>query len=168
LAAFLGVGIVGFLAGGAAAVQPDERLNDPVLEARARAISKDLRCLVCQNQSIDDSDAGLARDLRLLVRERLRAGDSDRKVIDYIVGRYGEFVLLKPRFRPATYGLWLTPMVVLLLAAFAAWRFLHHRRAGASLSGAGEGQREGRGAPLSDDERRRLDALFDDDEDTSR
>lgn len=165
LAALLGVGVAGLLAFSVGAVQPDERLDDPVLEARARAISKDLRCLVCQNQSIDGSDAGLARDLRVLVRERLRAGDSDRKVIDYIVDRYGEFVLLKPRFRPGTYGLWLAPLVVLLLAGFAAWRFLLHPRAGASLPVAEPGQREGRGAPLSDDERRRLAALFDDDDD---
>src|SRR2546421_12095200 len=82
----------------ASAVQPDEVLTDPALEARARALSKELRCMVCQNQSIDDSDAPLARDLRLLVRERLQAGDSDRRVTDYLVARYGEFVLLKPRF----------------------------------------------------------------------
>jgi cytochrome c-type biogenesis protein CcmH len=160
----LGVGIVGLLTCAADAVQPGERLDDPVLEERARVISKDLRCLVCQNQSIDDSDAGLARDLRLLVRERLSAGDSDRKVIDYIVDRYGEFVLLKPRFRPATYGLWMAPLVVLLLAAFGAWRFLRHRRAGAAVPGQEAGQREGCGAPLSDDERRRLGAMFNDDD----
>ena len=165
LATVLGVGLFAY---DAAAVQPGERLDDPVLEARAREISKDLRCLVCQNQSIDDSDAGLARDLRRLVRERLHAGDSNQKVIDHIVARYGEFVLLKPRFRPATYGLWLAPLVVLLLAAFVAWSFLRHRRAGASLPGAEPGQREERGAPLSEDERQRLGALFDEDEDTDR
>ena len=82
-------------------MQPDEVLADPALEARARALSKELRCMVCQNQSIDDSDAPLARDLRLLVRERLTAGDSDRQVIDFLVARYGEFVLLKPRFQLA-------------------------------------------------------------------
>ena len=86
------------LASAANAVQPDEVLPDPALEARARAISEGLRCLVCQNQSIDDSDAPLAKDLRLLVRERLKAGDSDQEVVDFIVARYGEFVLLKPRF----------------------------------------------------------------------
>ena len=89
------------LASGARAVQPDEVLQDPVLEARARAISEGLRCLVCQNQSIDDSDAPLAKDLRLLVRERLKQGDSDQQVVDFIVARYGEFVLLKPKFTPA-------------------------------------------------------------------
>ena len=97
------------------AVQPDEVLPDPALEARARAISAGLRCLVCQNQSIDDSDAPLARDLRILVRDRLKAGDSDEQIIDFVVDRYGEFVLLKPRFEPHTMLLWLaTPMVGLL------------------------------------------------------
>ena len=95
----------------AVAVQPDEILSDPALEARARALSKELRCMVCQNQSIDDSDAPLARDLRLLVRERLKAGDSDAQVIDFLVARYGEFVLLKPRFTSHTALLWLMPAV---------------------------------------------------------
>src|SRR3977135_4705541 len=89
------------------AVQPDEILADGALEGRARALSKELRCMVCQNQSIDDSDAPLARDLRVLVRERLQAGDSDRQVIDFLVTRYGEFVLLKPRFSLHTALLWL-------------------------------------------------------------
>ena len=89
------------LASGARAVQPDEVLQDPALEARARAISEGLRCLVCQNQSIDDSDAPLAKDLRLLVRERLKQGDSDQQVVDFIVARYGEFVLLKPQIHAA-------------------------------------------------------------------
>src|SRR5215475_9445743 len=88
------------------AVQPDEILPDPALEARARALSRDLRCMVCQNQSIDDSDAPLARDLRILVRERLTAGDSDTQVIDFLVARYGEFVLLKPRLAGHTLILW--------------------------------------------------------------
>jgi cytochrome c-type biogenesis protein CcmH len=106
------------------AVQPDEVLPDATLEARARALSKELRCMVCQNQSIDDSDAPLARDLRILVRERLQGGDSDSQVIDFLVARYGEFVLLKPRFTWHTALLWLGPpttliggMVVLLLVA---------------------------------------------------
>ena len=90
-----------FAAAPALAVQPDEILSDPALETRARALSRELRCMVCQNQSIDDSDAPLARDLRLLVRERLKAGDSDAKVIDFLTARYGEFVLLKPRCPPA-------------------------------------------------------------------
>jgi cytochrome c-type biogenesis protein CcmH len=101
------------------AVQPDEMLPDPRLEARARALSRDLRCMVCQNQSIDDSDAPLARDLRLLVRERIRAGDSDPKVIDFLVARYGEFVLLRPRFETHTALLWLTPLVILVGGAIA-------------------------------------------------
>jgi cytochrome c-type biogenesis protein CcmH len=95
------------------AVQPDEVLPDPALEARARALSKELRCMVCQNQSIDDSDAPLAHDLRLLVRERLKDGDSDSQVIDFLVARYGEFVLLKPRFSLHTALLWLGPPVLL-------------------------------------------------------
>lgn len=95
------------------AVQPDEVLADATLEARARVLSKQVRCMVCQNQSIDDSDAPLARDLRLLVRERLTAGDSDQKVLDFLVDRYGEFVLLKPRFNWGTALLWLAPPGVL-------------------------------------------------------
>ena len=103
------------LAGGSAlAVQPDEVLADAGLEARARQISAELRCMVCQNQSIDDSDAELAKDLRVLVRERLTAGDSDGEVVDYVVSRYGEFVLLKPRFSLRNAALWGTPVVLLL------------------------------------------------------
>src|SRR6266404_528269 len=99
------------------AVQPDEILADPVLETRARSLSKELRCMVCQNQSIDDSDAPLARDLRILVRERLTAGDSDRQVLDFLTARYGEFVLLKPLLAWHTAVLWLAPPAVLLLGA---------------------------------------------------
>src|SRR3981189_3944078 len=99
------------------AVQPDEVLADAALEARARVLSKELRCMVCQNQSIDDSDAPLARDLRILVRERLQAGDSDQRVIDFLVARYGEFVLLKPRFSLHTALLWLRPAALLLIGA---------------------------------------------------
>ncbi|WP_394691997.1 cytochrome c-type biogenesis protein [Hoeflea sp.] len=102
------------LASPAAAVNPDEVLDDPALEARARELSLELRCLVCQNQSIDDSNAELARDLRLLVRERLVAGDSDEDVIDYVVSRYGEFVLLTPRFSAQTLLLWGAPMLLML------------------------------------------------------
>jgi cytochrome c-type biogenesis protein CcmH len=101
------------------AVQPDEILSDPMLEARARVLSKELRCMVCQNQSIDDSDAPLAKDLRVLVRERLTAGDSDRQVIEFLVARYGEFVLLKPRLSWHTALLWLAPAGVLVIGAFA-------------------------------------------------
>ena len=101
----------------ALAVQPDEMLPDPALETRARALSKELRCMVCQNQSIDDSDAPLARDLRILVREHLRAGETDQQVLDFLVARYGEFVLLRPRFSPHTALLWLTPLGVLVIGA---------------------------------------------------
>ena len=101
------------------AVQPDEILPDPVLEARARVLSKELRCMVCQNQSIDDSEAPLAKDLRVLVRERLKAGDSDPQVLDFLVARYGEFVLLNPRFNWHTALLWLGPPAVLLGGALA-------------------------------------------------
>jgi cytochrome c-type biogenesis protein CcmH len=104
--------VASVLAGPANAVEPDEVLPDPSMEARARQISAGLRCLVCQNQSIDDSDAPLARDLRLLVRERLKAGDSDRAVADFLVQRYGEFVLLRPVFGAKTALLWLTPLLV--------------------------------------------------------
>jgi cytochrome c-type biogenesis protein CcmH len=98
----------------AVAVMPDERLADPALEERARFISKDLRCMVCQNQSIDDSDAPLARDLRIIVRERLSAGDSNGEVIDFVVARYGEFVLLRPRISANTIALWVSPFVLVL------------------------------------------------------
>jgi cytochrome c-type biogenesis protein CcmH len=106
----------------ARAVEPDELLKDPKLEARARKISAGLRCLVCQNQSIDDSNAGLARDLRILVRERLTKGDTDEQAMDFIVARYGEFVLLKPRFVPHNYILWIGPGAILLLSLLIARR----------------------------------------------
>jgi len=117
---------VAILAGPAHAVEPDEIMKNPALEARARALSAGLRCLVCQNQSIDDSNAPLARDLRLLVRERLKAGDSDSKIIDYVVERYGEFVLLQPRFGGATMSLWLAPILVLMLGVFLAWSMMRN------------------------------------------
>ena len=108
------------------AVQPDEVMADPAKEARARNLSRELRCMVCQNQSIDDSEAPLARDIRLLVRERLAAGDSDSQVIDFLVARYGEFVLLKPRFERQTLLLWLVPPLVLGGGALVLW--VHARR----------------------------------------
>jgi cytochrome c-type biogenesis protein CcmH len=111
----------------ALAVQPDEILSDAALEARARALSRELRCMVCQNQSIDDSEAPLARDLRVLVRERLQAGDSDRQVIDFLTARYGEFVLLRPRFSPHTALLWLTPAAILVIGAFTILIFSRRR-----------------------------------------
>ena len=104
----------------AVAVQPDEILPDATKEARARALSAQLRCLVCQNQSIDDSDAPLAKDLRVLVRERISAGDNDAAVMDYIVARYGDFVLLKPPFNSSTLALWLSPLLLLALGIWLA------------------------------------------------
>ena len=108
------------------AVQPDEIMSDPAKELRARDLSRELRCMVCQNQSIDDSEAPLARDLRLLVRERIAAGDSNAQVLDFLVARYGEFVLLKPRIEPHTLLLWLLPPLALLGGGFALW--IHGRR----------------------------------------
>jgi cytochrome c-type biogenesis protein CcmH len=115
------------LGGPALAVQPDEVLKDPALEKRAREISAGLRCLVCQNQSIDDSDAQLAKDLRLLVRERLVAGDTNREVEAFLVQRYGEFVLLKPTFGTHTLLLWLTPALVLVLGSIGAYLAMRRR-----------------------------------------
>jgi cytochrome c-type biogenesis protein CcmH len=129
----------------AQAVEPDEILKDPALEARARALSAELRCLVCQNQSIDDSNAPLARDLRILVRERLTKGDTDRAVLDFVVARYGEFVLLRPPLGPHTILLWLTPIVVLGIALVA---ILRRRKTVGSAQDVS--------APLSADEQRRL------------
>ena len=131
------------------AVTPDEQLADPVLEARARVISQELRCVVCQNQSIDDSDAQLAKDLRLLVRERLVAGDSDQQVINFITARYGEFVLLKPRFAPHTLALWIAPFAFLLFGAWIAIVVVRNRQA--------EGAPE---AGLSSDEEAKLAAIL--------
>lgn len=149
-ALILALTIASLAAGPARAVQADEVLTDPALEARARDISAGLRCLVCQNQSIDDSDAPLAKDLRLLVRERLKAGDSDGEVIDFIVARYGEFVLLKPRLSRGTLLLWFaTPAV---LAAAMVLIFLGYRRRRAASEAL---------APLSAGEKRRLDRLLD-------
>ncbi len=125
LALAVALGAVFGPATAARAVQPDEVLSDPALEARARELSKHLRCLVCQNQSIDDSDADLARDLRILVRERLKAGDSDKQVLAFLVARYGDFVLLEPPMKPETWLLWFGPFAVLAAAGlglFAAAR----------------------------------------------
>lgn len=112
----------------ALAIAPDEILKDPALEARARHLSQELRCMVCQNQSIDDSDAPLARDLRLLVRERLQSGDSDRQVLDYLVARYGEFVLLRPRFELRTLLLWGLPPLALLAGVLGLGHVMWRRR----------------------------------------
>jgi cytochrome c-type biogenesis protein CcmH len=135
------------------AVQPDEVLANPVLEHRARDISSGLRCLVCQNQSIDESDASLAKDLRVLVRERLVAGDSDDQVRDFLVQRYGEFVLLKPAFRAHTLLLWLTPALVLVLGGIGAYAALRRRPQLA--------------AALDEDERKALEALLQQDRSAS-
>ena len=136
--------------GPAKAVQPDEVLSDPALEARARAISEGLRCLVCQNQSIDDLEAPLAKDLRVLVRERLKAGDSDQQIVDFIVARYGEFVLLKPRFEPHTLLLWFaTPAVFLAAILLIASAYRRRKSAQDQI------------APLSVNEERRLKKLLD-------
>ncbi|MBR1202415.1 MULTISPECIES: cytochrome c-type biogenesis protein [unclassified Bradyrhizobium] len=137
----------------ARAVLPDEIMADPAKEARARELSKELRCMVCQNQSIDDSEAPLARDLRLLVRERISAGDSDRQVIDFLVARYGEFVLLKPRLNEHTLVLWLTPPLALLLGGFALWRL--GRRKANPAAGAGDSS-----PGLTPDEEARLERLL--------
>ena len=123
----------------AMAVEPDEVLSDATLEARARALSKELRCMVCQNQSIDDSEAPLARDLRILVRERLQAGDSDGQVIDFLVARYGEFVLLRPRFSWHTAVLWLGPAAMLLVGGCAV--LVLARRYRVKSAAAAEAQR---------------------------
>jgi len=133
------------------AVTPDEMLSDPALEGRARALSQDLRCVVCQNQSIDDSNAPLARDLRVLLRERLTAGDSDRQAVDYIVARYGNFVLLKPPVQMNTLLLWAGPALFLLFAAFGFLRYIRARAADQSIT---------KSAPFSAAEQERLDALL--------
>ncbi len=121
--AFLFVFLTSIACVPALAVNPDEILPDPALEQRARDISANLRCLVCQNQSIDDSDAQLARDLRVLVRERLVAGESNEQIMDYVVGRYGEFVLLRPSFSMKNLVLWGTPVLVLLIGGIAAFSY---------------------------------------------
>ena len=143
----------------AVAVQPDEMLADPVLEDRARDISKQLRCVVCQNENIDESNAELARDMRLLVRDRLVQGDSDGAILDYMVDRYGDYVLLEPPFKASTYALWFGPVFFVLLAALAGWA-VYRNRAGAT--GATRGPAVGAGTPaeLTAEERQRLDALL--------
>lgn len=145
----IGVCLILFLgfSGAALAVQPDEVLADKALEARARALSTELRCLVCQNQSIDDSNAPLARDLRLIVREKLVAGESEDAILAFLVARYGEFVLLKPRFTMATALLWLGPFLVLLAGGIGIVLVARRRRVAENST------------PLSADEQARLDLL---------
>ena len=138
------------------AVQPDEILDDPVLEERARVLSKDIRCLVCQNESIDSSNAELAKDLRVLVRERLIAGDSDQQVLDFLVERYGDFVLLRPPFKPQTYLLWFGPAAILLLGGLAVVVYFRQRRREAGSAPASA-------VPLSAEEQKRLSDLLSED-----
>ena len=142
----MGLSLLLALAGPALAVNPDERLADPALEARARALGKELRCLVCQNQSIDDSNADLAHDLRVLIRARIAAGDSDSQVLAYLQARYGDFVLLRPPVDPATWALWFGPAAVLLGGVGV---LVARRRAVPAAP-----------APLSPEERARLDLLM--------
>lgn len=141
---------VGAAPAGRAALDPREMLADPAQEARARDISKGLRCLVCQNQSIDDSNAELARDLRLLVRERISAGDTNDQVLAFVTARYGDYVLLTPPLKPQTLLLWIGPGVVFLAAATGAFLYLRRRPAGEAAQ------------PLSEAEQQRLRALLDD------
>src|ERR1700743_3173706 len=131
----------------ARAVLPDEVMADPAKETRARDLSRELRCMVCQNQSIDDSEAPLARDIRLLVRERIAAGDSDTQVIDFLVARYGEFVLLKPRFERHTLLLWLITPLLLIGGGLALWLHIRRRARGESVDVV---------PPLTPDEQARL------------
>ncbi len=132
------------------AVQPDEVLSDPVLEERARALSDDLRCLVCRNENIDESNADLARDLRILVRERLVAGDSDEQVMDFVVNRYGEYVLLRPTMTGSNMILWVSGPIMLLFALIIAFVYLRGR------------QTETSEASLNEDEKKRLAELLKD------
>ena len=145
------LGLLGLMALPAAAVEPHEMLGDPVLEARAREISRGVRCLVCQNQTIDDSNAQLARELRVLIRERLTAGDSDQQVRDFLVSRYGDFVLFSPPLNAATFLLWFGPFLLLALGALVVFFYLRgqRRRPAAAV------------APLDESERARLAALLD-------
>ncbi len=139
----------------ALAVNPSEMLSDPALEERAREVSKHLRCVVCQNQSIDDSDAELARDMRVLVRERIESGDSNKQVLDYMVSRYGDFVLLKPPFKVETYALWFGPPIIFILGIIAVVAFARQRRVPHGTSSGA--------AALSDEERQKLNRLMDED-----
>jgi len=141
------------------AIEPSEIIADPVLEARAREVAKDLRCVVCQNQSIDDSNAELAGDMRVLVRDRILAGDSNEQVLAYMVDRYGDYVLLNPPFKTSTYVLWFGPPVIGVLGLF--WVVSFYRRR--TTDGDEAVQASSQTAPLSDKERKRIDALLKDD-----
>jgi len=143
---------------GAMAVEPSEVLADPALESRAREVGKGLRCVVCQNQSIDESNAELARDMRVLVRDRIQAGDSNEQVMAYMVDRYGDFVLLDPPFKASTIVLWVGPGAIAVLGLF--WVVMFYRRR--TGEGADDVAVKTQAAPLSDDERSRLDTLLKD------
>lgn len=150
LPAFASMLALSIFANPAHAVRPDEMLADPVLETRARKVGEELRCLVCRNQSIEDSEADLAHDLRVLVRQRIEAGDTDAQAIDFVHARYGDFVLLRPPFQADTLLLWGGPVLVLLIGGFAAWRFCRRRAAVPAP------------APLSAEEQRRLEQVLGD------
>ena len=146
--------VLAVIAAAALAVEPGEVLKDPALEARARTLSSEIRCLVCQNQSIDESNADLARDMRRLVRERLRAGDSDRAIRDYLIKRYGDFVMLRPPVKRSTWLLWFGPGLVLLIAAGVMIVYFRNRRRTPSMDA------------LDKDEQARLDVLLAEEDDT--
>ncbi|MEO0728922.1 MAG: cytochrome c-type biogenesis protein [Pseudomonadota bacterium] len=148
--------MIALIATPAFAISANEKLSDPKLEERARKISSGLRCLVCQNQSIDDSDAPLAKDLRRVVRARLEAGDTDDEVENFVVERYGTFVLLKPPFTPGTALLWLAPWVLLCFAIFGVWM-------AATRRGLAAGYESAKGAGLTDAEQQRLKQLLEND-----
>lgn len=161
LAAAAALSIAVALPGAAPAVQPDEMLDDPALEQRAREVSQGLRCVVCQNENIDESNAELARDMRLIVRDRIVAGDSNEEVMQFMVDRYGDYVLLEPPFKASTYALWFGPAIFLLLAAGAGFAYYRSRTHGVPAETV-------RPADLSPEERARLDALLRDESDTSK
>lgn len=156
-----GLAVAAITATPAAAVQPDEMLDDPALEARAREVSEGLRCVVCQNENIDSSNAELARDMRLVVRERILAGDTNEEVEEFMVARYGDYVLLEPPFKASTYVLWFGPAIFLLLAAGAGFAYYRNRTGGVPADTV-------KPAELSPEERARLDALLRDSDETKR
>jgi cytochrome c-type biogenesis protein CcmH len=149
---FIALSLMTFYSSPTFAVEPSEVLADTALEARARDISKGFRCVVCQNQSIDDSNAGLARDMRLLVRERLVAGDTNTEVTDYMVSRYGSYVLLKPPLNKSTYALWYGPLLIVSLGFLILLVFFHRRPNSSVITKEG----------LNDEEQRRIEALLED------
>lgn len=139
------------------AVEPDEILSDPMLETRAREVSQQLRCVVCQNQDIDSSNAGIARDMRILVRERLMAGDTNADILDFMVARYGNYVLLRPPFNAQTYALWFAPLVLALFAGGIGYTVMRQAR-----------RKTIRAADLTADEEAALQALLDTSSDTEK